>query len=133
MEAEESSAVYIVLVDDEVSVLGALRLLLQALGFKVADFVDSNDALDYIRGGGSCDLFICDKQMRHADGIKVLGRCKRLRPALPFVLMSGAVTEEESAEAFREGASAFLAKPFSPEEIKALVARLVPRPAANGD
>jgi DNA-binding NtrC family response regulator len=127
MARKEPQLIHILLVDDEASVLAALKLLLQAIGFKVTEFVDSDEALQYLRDGGECDLFICDRQMRFADGFKVLERTKKVRPSLPFILMSGAVTDEESALAYRQGAAGFLAKPFSPDEVKELVARVVPR------
>lgn len=120
-----TQSAHILLVDDEASVLLALKLMLEAFGFTVTDFADSHDALDYLIGGGSCDLFLCDKQMRNSDGIKVLERSKQIRPTLPFVLMSGAVSDEESKLAHKKGASGFLSKPFEPAELKSLVAKLV--------
>ena len=116
-----AGAIHILLLDDEPSVLLALKLLLQALGFRVSDFCEVEAALKFLSDGQACDLFICDLRMPRYDGLTVLEQSKRIRPGLPFVLMSGLADDEESAKARRKGASGFLAKPFKPEEVKALV------------
>jgi len=119
----EGSPIRIVLVDDETSVLFALKLLLQAIGFHVTDFSDSTAALKFLSDGGECDIVICDLRMPLMSGIKVLEQSKLVRPCLPFLLMSGHATDEEAENARLKGAAGFLAKPFRPEEVKELIAQ----------
>lgn len=111
----------ILLVDDEPSVLLALKLLLEALGYAVRDFVSAPDAIEFLKNGGSCDLFICDLKMPKMNGINALRESKKVKPEVPFVLMSAHANNEEVRLAKELGASGFLAKPFSPEQLHQVV------------
>ncbi len=112
---------HILLLDDEGSVLFALKLLLQALGNKVTDFSSPPDALKYLQDGGECDLFLSDLRMPILTGAEVLVAAKKIRPELPFVLMSGHATDDDIEDAKENGAIGFLGKPFRPDEIKEIL------------
>jgi len=116
----------IFLVDDEPSVLFALKLLLQAFGHQVSDFKSSARALEYLRSdkGHSFDVILCDLRMPEHDGFEVLREVKEIAPSLPFLLMSGHATSEEIHHATHLGAAGFLAKPFQPEEIKEMFVKV---------
>jgi two-component system, NtrC family, nitrogen regulation response regulator NtrX len=111
----------VLLIDDESSVLFALKLLLQALGYEVADFAIALQGLEYLRQGNTADILICDLRMNPVNGFQVLEEAKKIRPELPFILMSGHALEEEIEKAKSMGSSGFLAKPFRPEEFKSLM------------
>ncbi|RIL03528.1 MAG: hypothetical protein DCC75_12860 [Proteobacteria bacterium] len=108
----------VVLLDDESSVVFALRLLLETLGYSVADFVSPHDAIKYLEDGNNCDLFLCDLRMPEMNGIQVLQACAKMRPEIAFVLMSAHANSEEIATAKALGARGFIAKPFEPEELQ---------------
>jgi len=107
----------ILLIDDEPGVLHALKLLLGAVGFEVTDFSVPKHAVEYLEGGGHCDLILCDLKMPGMSGLTVLGETQRIVPNTPFVLMSGHAGPVEIEQAKTEGASAFIAKPFTPDEL----------------
>lgn len=108
----------ILLLDDEPSVVLALKLLLQALKFTVKEFTEPALALKYLeQQEANPQVFLCDLKMPGLDGQEVLKRSKVLRPDLPFILMSAHATPEEVASSRAEGASGFLAKPFSPDQL----------------
>jgi DNA-binding NtrC family response regulator len=52
----------------------------------------------------------------------VLEEIRRIPSNVPFVLMSAHATPEEVAKAKGLGATGFLAKPFTPDQLKELVA-----------
>jgi len=114
----------ILLLDDEPSVLFALKLLLQAFGFVVRDFSMPDRALEYLTDGGSADVFLCDLRMPKTNGLDVLRRTKTLRPELQFILMSAHASEEEIARARSLGAFDFLPKPFDPQAAVDLLKRV---------
>ncbi|RMG39905.1 MAG: response regulator [Candidatus Dadabacteria bacterium] len=115
---------YVILVDDEESVLLALKLLLKAIGFEVSDFNNGQDALDSVKNGNSCDLFICDLKMPGLNGIDTLRGLKKIASEIPFILMSGHANSEDVQRARDLGASGFLAKPFTPEDLKKVINEL---------
>lgn len=118
----------ILLIDDEPSVVLALTLLLRAIGFKVADFSDPYAAIQYAQAGGQADLCICDLRMPNLNGLAVLEQIRKVRPELPFVLMSAHATDDEVEKANELGSQGFLSKPFTPEDLKALIAGLEKAP-----
>lgn len=120
----------LILIDDEGSVLFALKLLLQqVLHFDVRDYGSPLAALDFFRndeefGAFSPDLIICDLKMPRVNGLGVLAEAKRLHPNTPFVLMSAHATDQEVAQARSLGAYGFLAKPFTPAQLTGLITEL---------
>jgi two-component system chemotaxis response regulator CheY len=77
------------------------------------------------------DLMVLDLNMPDVGGIEVLEfvrRQDRLR-ALPVLIVTTRGDEESRERVLRAGATAFLAKPFTPEAIIAEVRRLLPEPA----
>ena len=113
----------ILLIDDEPSVIFALRLLLEALGFKVQEFCQAEEAIASIKHGALYDLCICDLKMPKINGLQVLAETHAMAPSLPFILMSAHANPEEIQKAQKLGAFGFLAKPFTPEQLKEIVKR----------
>ena len=114
----------VILIDDEKSVLHALKLLLEALGYTVREFSDPESAITYVSDSPEADVILCDLRMPKLTGLEVLAKCKAANPELPFVLMSGHAGDDEIETATRLGAFGFLAKPFTPDQLAEVVARL---------
>ena len=114
----------LVLVDDEPSVLTALKVLLEAVGFSVYDFKDASRALDHVREGHPCDLFLCDLKMPNMSGLDALQALQAIQPNIPFILFSGHATNEEFKAARQLGAAATLSKPFTLDDFNAVLQQL---------
>jgi CheY-like chemotaxis protein len=114
----------ILLLDDEPGVVFALKLLLGALKFEVTETNQPERAVELLATEAHFDLFLCDLKMPRMNGMAVLAETRRLRPNLPFLLMSAHATTVEVAEAKQRGASGFIAKPFSPEELESALSAL---------
>ena len=125
MNAENTPRlVRIMLVDDEPTVLTALRLLLDALGYAVEAFPGGQQALAALRAGSAPDLVICDLKMPELNGIQVLEQVHAHSPRIALALMSAHALPDDVERAKRVGVQGFLAKPFTPEELRALIAAL---------
>jgi CheY-like chemotaxis protein len=112
---------HILLLDDDPAVLYALKLLMEAIGYAVTDFLQPLEAINYIKNHDDCELFISDLRMPTMNGLRVLEQAKKIRPNLPFVLMSAHATAEDREKANALGCLGFLAKPFSPEDLHRIV------------
>ena len=88
-------ALKVMMIDDEESVLFALRLLMEALGYQVEVFASGLDALEKLKSGDPFDYLVCDLKMPEINGLDVLKEAKRLRPEVRRVLMSAHATDEE--------------------------------------
>jgi len=77
------------------------------------------------------DVVLSDLRMPDMDGIEVLKRCRVLRPATEFILMTAYASVGTAVEALRLGAYDYLTKPFEPEAARAVVLRAIGRAAAS--
>jgi DNA-binding NtrC family response regulator len=119
-------ALNICVIDDEPSVLLALRLLLQTLGNAVTTYSDPLSAPEQIVAlSQPVDVIMCDLRMPKRNGLGVLQELRRLGCTAPFLLMSAHATVDEVAEATRRGAQGFLSKPFSPADFHSRLQTLI--------
>ncbi|HVF50835.1 MAG TPA: response regulator [Pyrinomonadaceae bacterium] len=110
----------VLIIDDEPSVLDALRLILEDGGYSVAVAPTGAQGIRLARER-DFDLVITDLRLPDMTGLDVLDAVCRERPATPVVLISSHGTSEIFAEARRCGATATLPKPFRPSEILQLI------------
>jgi len=108
----------VLIVDDEPMARTLLRLMLIRAGFNVAEAEDGFDALDKVRKNRP-DIILLDVMMPGMDGFAV---CERLRndaetAALPIIMLSAKTDLGSINKGLRVGATVYLTKPISPEEL----------------
>lgn len=123
---EAAEARKILLVDDDKSIRVTIGQALEASGFQVVAAVDGEHALAKFRAD-VFDLVLLDMKMPGVDGMEVLRRVKSDRPAQPVIMITGYGTVETAVEALKMGAVDYIQKPFSPEEIRSIVHRVLER------
>ena len=72
---------------------------------------------------GSFDLLVVDHRMPGMNGMQLIKMARRLAPDMPVVLVTGYATAESAERARELGVSAYLRKPFQPEELLEAVRR----------
>jgi CheY-like chemotaxis protein len=114
----------VLVVEDEEGVREVAERILQDLGFKTLTAVDGREALDVMeRAGDSITVVVLDLSMPRMGGQETLRHLRERRPHLPVVMMSG-YTEESVASQISDkgpGVTAFLQKPFSAEDLMAVL------------
>jgi DNA-binding NtrC family response regulator len=110
----------IVVVDDQPLALKNLRRILENDGYRVSTFNNPLRALKRLEEE-HCDLIISDIKMPYMDGLALLNQAKRLVPNIGVILITGYATVEGAVEATKLGAYHYLAKPFTPEQVRKLV------------
>ena len=105
--------------DDELQILRALRVVLREGGFDVVATATAQEALD-AAAVRPPDAAIIDLMLPDGDGVDV---CRQLRSwsAMPILVLSAVGEEYEKVRALEAGADDYVTKPFGPRE---LVARL---------
>ncbi len=116
----------VLLVEDEPNIAEAIRFILTREGWDVVVERDGAAALGQVRALAP-DLLILDLMLPGMSGLEILTSL-RANPAFAGlkVLMltaKGQPRDREAAE--RAGVSAFMAKPFSNDEIRAMVRQLM--------
>jgi DNA-binding NtrC family response regulator len=114
----------LVLIDDDEGVLRALGMLLRAMKFEVEMFNSPQSAIDYATTPASIDLVISDLRMPGLTGEDVIRQLKSRRPSLPVVIMSGHATSNDIARLRAIGMSAFISKPFTPDQLLGTIREL---------
>ena len=113
----------ILVVDDEVMILQALRRLLSATSFDVTVAEDPRVAIE-IAQQEAFDVALLDVRMDAMSGIELLERLKALQPELEVVMMTAYGTPEVAFKAVKLGAYDWLKKPFEDiEEVAHVVGR----------
>jgi len=105
--------------DDELQILRALRVVLREAGFDVVATATGEEALDKAAVRPP-DAAIVDLVLPGIDGIEVT-RQLREWSAVPIIVLSAIGEEDQKVRALEAGADDYVTKPFSPRE---LVARL---------
>lgn len=72
------------------------------------------------------DLLTLDITMPVMDGIETLREIKSLYPELKVIMVSAAGQKGKVIEALKLGAIDFIQKPFEPDDIAAVINRLIP-------
>jgi two-component system response regulator HydG len=119
---EPSTNGRILIVDDDEGVCVAVRRCLEPVGYEITASTDPLAALQMVRNG-SYDLVICDIKMPGMDGLTLLERIKEHDPAILVLMMTGHASIETAVDAIRKGAQEYIPKPFTPPQIRFLVAR----------
>jgi two-component system response regulator MprA len=114
---------HILVVDDHRGVRDALRFVLEDAGYRVTTAADGHQALERIAAERP-DVVLSDLQMPVLSGAELHARLLALDPTLPVVFMSEDPAVAGLAAA--HGADGYLVKPFEPDALIALLARLAP-------
>lgn len=113
----------ILIVEDERSLREALVDLLTKRGFTIEAVADG--LLGAERGADpNIELVLLDLTLPKLDGIEVCRRLRKLRPALPILILTARGSEEERVAGLDVGADDYLTKPFGTRELLARIEAL---------
>jgi len=93
---------------------------LECCGYDVSAAESGNEAL-HLFNKNEFDLVITDMKMPGMTGIEVLQGVKKLSPHIPVILITAYGTVNTAVEAMKEGAAEFIMKPFSLDDLEAVV------------
>ncbi|MFY9221644.1 MAG: response regulator transcription factor [Blastocatellia bacterium] len=119
----------ILLVDDELAILRAIRASLSANGYEVRTAKNGQEALDEIRKE-SPDLVILDLVMPDITGLEV---CRRVREfsKVPIIILSAKGEDQDKVIALDLGADDYVTKPFNLDVLLARIRAVLRRTNTN--
>ena len=106
----------ILLVEDEISLLEAIKLNLELEGYEVIPATDGGSALDTYREQ-HFDLIILDVMMPVLDGFAVCEQIRLTDLKTPIIFLTAKDSAQERVQGLRIGADDYLNKPFHLEEL----------------
>ena len=114
----------ILAVDDEGIVLDSFRRILVLEGYNVDTVENGPEALNLVQRN-DYDFVFTDLKMPIMDGVEVVKAVKHLRPDLDVVVITGYATIETAVDTMKSGATEYVQKPFSAEELSDFVNKLL--------
>jgi len=117
----------ILVIDDDARDRGLLVAVLEERGYEVI-WADSGGAGLTLCHRRTPDAVVLDLNMPGIDGRSLLRQLRILHPALPVVVFSGHSTEEVEQEMLNQGATAFIQKAFSLDQLGLALQEVLPSP-----
>jgi DNA-binding NtrC family response regulator len=107
----------IIVIDDEKIVCDMAKKILEAEGYQVETYTDSQMALTRIQSE-PFDLVITDLKMENVSGMDILKEVNRLYPQTRVIMLTAYATLDATIEAIRERIYDFFPKPVKIDELK---------------
>ncbi len=114
----------IVVADDEPGLRNLLVTTLSSAGYEPLQAANGLEAVRLCESG-RVDLLLTDLVMPDQEGLETIRRMRLERPAIPIVAMSGAFEGGFLEVARAMGAAAVIQKPFTPDQLVKVVARVL--------
>jgi two-component system, OmpR family, alkaline phosphatase synthesis response regulator PhoP len=116
----------ILIVDDEKNIRMTIRQSLADMDVECDTAVNGEEALSKLKDT-DFGLVLLDLRLPGMDGMDVLQKLREDRPDIRVVIITAHGTIDSAVDAMKLGAGDFIQKPFSPEEIRELVSRVIQR------
>jgi len=114
----------ILVVEDNDTMRLGIEESLRREGYDISAFDNGPDAITAFKQN-PCMLAIVDLKMEPMDGNTVLTKIKEISPATEILMISAFGNVETAVNSMKKGASDFLTKPFSPDELRVRVKNLI--------
>jgi len=122
----------ILLIDDEEGVRRTLKKIMEKEGYYVDTVENSENALRLLNTN-SYDTVITDIKLPGMNGIELLKRIRQMDSDLPVVVITGYPNVDSAAEAVRQMAYDYVAKPVTRHNLLPILARSVEKKILSDD
>ena len=107
----------VLIIDDEETILDSCTQVLEKAGYTVKGARDGEEGLNAFNTE-TYHVVLLDLKLPGSNGIEVLRHIKTENPETPVIIMTGYASVESAVEAMKLGAFDYMAKPFSPKELR---------------
>jgi two-component system chemotaxis response regulator CheY len=110
----------VLIVDDQVYVRQAVRLVLTMAGYDVIEAEDGAQAIHILgehQNASNVDTIICDLQMPNVDGDQAITYFKRQHPQIPLIILTGAPDFVLTEVLKSQGITDYLIKPVTDKRL----------------
>ena len=118
----------VLVIDDEAVIGLSCRRALAPEGYDVESYEDPHIGVQRALAD-TFDVILVDLMMPGMSGLDVLRRIKAAGVPSEIVIITGHSTIESAVQAMREGAADYLSKPFSPNQLQMVLAKVWERSA----
>ena len=114
----------ILVIDDELNICRSCTKALSKLDYDVSYALNGYDALKMM-DAEPFGVILTDLKMSSLGGMEVLRRVKEAYPDTLVIVMTGYASVSSAVEVMKMGALDYLPKPFTPDELRAIVMQAV--------
>ncbi|MCP4301271.1 MAG: diguanylate cyclase [Gammaproteobacteria bacterium] len=111
LQAQKSAETQVLVVDDDVSILGVVSEVLEDDGYAVMTASSGEEAIDLLRDN-QYSLVMSDLRLPGVNGVEVLEHVKRVSPRTNVIMITSHASLDTSIDAIKHGAYDYLLKPF---------------------
>lgn len=120
----------ILVVDDEINVCKSIRQAVESEDYDVDMALSGEEALKKDQET-PYDLIITDLMMPGISGMDLLTSLKTARPDVSVIMVTGYPTIKTAVQSIKIGAFDYLPKPFTPKDLRSVVARAFSSPVSD--
>ncbi|MGQ9510196.1 MAG: sigma-54-dependent transcriptional regulator [Thermodesulfobacteriota bacterium] len=114
----------IMIIEDEPLMRITIQDSLEAEGYDVSIAETGQKGLSIFRKNMS-DILITDLKLPDTDGLQILNEVKQMNPETQVIMITAYGSIDSAVTAMKEGASDYLTKPFSMDELLLIIKRLI--------
>ena len=113
----------VLIVDDEPGIRKTTRIAVETGGHVAAEAANGLRALKALEEENYDAVFL-DLKLGSDDGLEVLAKLLKTQPAVAVVMFTAYANIATAVEAMRRGAFDFIPKPFTPDQIRAVLSKV---------
>lgn len=114
------------LVDDSATMLMSLKTVVGKAGYEVDTASDGDEALAKVKAGARPSVIITDLNMPRMDGITFIKEARKAGARFtPILVLTTESQQTKRQEAKAAGATGWLVKPVAPDDLIAVLGRVV--------
>jgi CheY-like chemotaxis protein len=114
----------VLLVDDEETVRGIGKEMLQELGYSVITAEDGRMAINIFKTSPDITFVILDLTMPHIDGEQCFRELKQINPSVKVIMSSGYNEQEVNQKFVGKGLAGFIQKPYKLSVLKETIQKI---------
>lgn len=122
----------ILIVDDSNPMRAVIKKVIKASGFNIGEFHEAGSGKEALRVLDEqwLDLVVSDYNMPEMNGLEMLKEMKQneMWKDIPVIMVTTEGSHERIVEFMDTGASAYIKKPFTPEQIRTQLNQLLGEP-----
>jgi DNA-binding NtrC family response regulator len=118
--------VNILIIDDEESIRDSMTQVLRKEGYRVREAIEGSTGLNFFARETFHVVFL-DLKLPGIKGMEILSQIKEANPETPVIIITGYASIDSAVEAMKRGAFDYMAKPFTPEELRVVTKRALER------
>jgi len=115
---------HVLIIDDEESIRRTTAMALEGMGYETTGAETRAAALKQLENS-DFDVAFLDLKLEGESGLELLPELLKLTPRLEVVVFTAYASVETAVEAMRRGAADYIPKPFTPEQIRRVLAKII--------